>query len=81
MNLRGVNDPAETISVGSMTPRSPQSNQRIFPPKSRVISAVLMVIHPAEIEFAHFRMEYLGEYEAICKTALTRYSGGIGGFE
>jgi hypothetical protein len=29
------------------------------------------VIEPAEIEFADFRIECLGKYEAICETALT----------
>jgi hypothetical protein len=33
------------------------------------------VIDTAEIEFADFRSEYLREYEAICETTLTRYSG------
>jgi hypothetical protein len=29
----------------------------------------------AEIDFGDFRSDYLGEYDAICKTALARESG------
>jgi hypothetical protein len=30
---------------------------------------------PAETDFDDFRSDYLGEYEAICETALARESG------
>jgi hypothetical protein len=43
-DFRGVNDPAETVSKGSLSPLQPF-------------------------------IDYLGEYKAICETALSRESG------
>jgi hypothetical protein len=36
------------------------------------------VIDPDETDFDDFRSDYLGKYEAICKTALARESGPCG---
>jgi hypothetical protein len=36
---------------------------------------ICLVIDLAETDFDDFRSDYLGEYEAICETALARESG------
>jgi hypothetical protein len=61
-------DPAEIISAGSLTP--PKQFPRGHWPRQNVLSWVI-----AETDFDDFRSDYLGEYEAICDTALARESG------
>jgi hypothetical protein len=80
-NFRGVIDPAETISAGSLTPPTPKrlfdpaeiSNRR-FGPTVFFLKGISR-IKPAETNFDDFRSDYLGGYEALCETALARESG------
>jgi hypothetical protein len=49
---------------------------RIWPPfrrENRQYSNFSVVNDLSEPDFDDFRSDYLGEYEAICDTALTRY--------